>query len=190
MHEQIPAAVSRFPRDNPLPRSWAERAYPKLIYYNELDRGGHFAAWNNRNSLPARCERHSGRCADRCTLASVRSRPASRPRLYHCHAKLRHSRIGAGPGVSGRALRSIAPSRSHPRLWPGVGPPVRLGRGLRVHSGPCNARGLPAQRRRRRCGARPRPHGSAGHRGGPTGRRARAAARALRPRAVVAMPAR
>jgi pimeloyl-ACP methyl ester carboxylesterase len=45
MHEQIPAAVSRFPRDNPLPRSWAERAYPKLIYYNELDRGGHFAAW-------------------------------------------------------------------------------------------------------------------------------------------------
>jgi pimeloyl-ACP methyl ester carboxylesterase len=27
------------------PRSWAERAYPKLIYYNKLDRGGHFAAW-------------------------------------------------------------------------------------------------------------------------------------------------
>ena len=42
----IPAAVSRFPREIiPLPRSWAERAYPKLIYFNELDRGGHFAAW-------------------------------------------------------------------------------------------------------------------------------------------------
>jgi hypothetical protein len=28
------------------PRSWAERAYPhNLIYYNRLDRGGHFAAW-------------------------------------------------------------------------------------------------------------------------------------------------
>jgi pimeloyl-ACP methyl ester carboxylesterase len=27
------------------PRSWAERAYPKLIYYNKLDKGGHFAAW-------------------------------------------------------------------------------------------------------------------------------------------------
>ena len=27
------------------PRSWAERAYPNLIYYNEVDRGGHFAAW-------------------------------------------------------------------------------------------------------------------------------------------------
>ena len=42
----IPAAVSRFPKEIiPLPRSWAERAYPKLIYFNELDRGGHFAAW-------------------------------------------------------------------------------------------------------------------------------------------------
>ena len=27
------------------PRSWAERAYPKLIHYNRLDKGGHFAAW-------------------------------------------------------------------------------------------------------------------------------------------------
>ena len=28
-----------------VPRSWAERAYPKLIYFNELGRGNHFAAW-------------------------------------------------------------------------------------------------------------------------------------------------
>ncbi len=27
------------------PRSWAERAYPKLVYYNKLNKGGHFAAW-------------------------------------------------------------------------------------------------------------------------------------------------
>jgi pimeloyl-ACP methyl ester carboxylesterase len=27
------------------PRSWAERAYPKLVHYNRLDKGGHFAAW-------------------------------------------------------------------------------------------------------------------------------------------------
>jgi pimeloyl-ACP methyl ester carboxylesterase len=42
----IPAAVSVFPHElyTP-PRSWAERAYPNLIYYNELDRGNHFAAW-------------------------------------------------------------------------------------------------------------------------------------------------
>ena len=28
-----------------MPRTWAERAYPNLIYYNKLDKGGHFAAW-------------------------------------------------------------------------------------------------------------------------------------------------
>jgi pimeloyl-ACP methyl ester carboxylesterase len=27
------------------PRSWAQRAYPKLIHYNKLNKGGHFAAW-------------------------------------------------------------------------------------------------------------------------------------------------
>ncbi|MBQ0892239.1 hypothetical protein KBX37_03845 [Micromonospora sp. U56] len=27
------------------PRSWAEKAYPKLVHYNRLDKGGHFAAW-------------------------------------------------------------------------------------------------------------------------------------------------
>jgi pimeloyl-ACP methyl ester carboxylesterase len=27
------------------PRSWAEQAYPNLIYFNEVDKGGHFAAW-------------------------------------------------------------------------------------------------------------------------------------------------
>jgi pimeloyl-ACP methyl ester carboxylesterase len=42
----IPVAVSAFPDDIcPAPRSWAERAYPNLIHYNKLDRGGHFAAW-------------------------------------------------------------------------------------------------------------------------------------------------
>jgi pimeloyl-ACP methyl ester carboxylesterase len=42
----IPVAVSVFPDElYPAPRSWAERAYPKLIYYTKHDRGGHFAAW-------------------------------------------------------------------------------------------------------------------------------------------------
>jgi pimeloyl-ACP methyl ester carboxylesterase len=42
----IPAAVSVFPGENyEAPRSWAERAYHKLIYYNTLDKGGHYAAW-------------------------------------------------------------------------------------------------------------------------------------------------
>jgi pimeloyl-ACP methyl ester carboxylesterase len=42
----IPVAVSAFPDElYQSPRSWAEQAYPNLIHYNKLDRGGHFAAW-------------------------------------------------------------------------------------------------------------------------------------------------
>jgi pimeloyl-ACP methyl ester carboxylesterase len=42
----IPVAVSAFPDElYQAPRSWTERAYPKLIYYNKLEKGGHFAAW-------------------------------------------------------------------------------------------------------------------------------------------------
>jgi pimeloyl-ACP methyl ester carboxylesterase len=42
----VPTAISVFPDEiYAAPRSWAERAYPKLIYFNRLDRGGHFAAW-------------------------------------------------------------------------------------------------------------------------------------------------
>jgi pimeloyl-ACP methyl ester carboxylesterase len=42
----VPAAVSVFPRElYQAPRSWAERAYPNLIYFNEVDEGNHFAAW-------------------------------------------------------------------------------------------------------------------------------------------------
>ena len=43
---KLPVAVSAFPDEiYTAPRSWAERAYPNLIHYNRLDRGGHFAAW-------------------------------------------------------------------------------------------------------------------------------------------------
>ena len=42
----VPVAVSAFPEElYQAPRSWAARAYPKLIYYNKPDKGGHFAAW-------------------------------------------------------------------------------------------------------------------------------------------------
>ena len=42
----IPVAVSVFPGEQyEAPRSWTERAYPNLVYYNKLDKGGHFAAW-------------------------------------------------------------------------------------------------------------------------------------------------
>jgi hypothetical protein len=43
---KVPAAVSVFPRElYQAPRSWTEQAYPNLIYFNELDKGNHFAAW-------------------------------------------------------------------------------------------------------------------------------------------------
>jgi pimeloyl-ACP methyl ester carboxylesterase len=48
----IPVAVSVFSEEiDAVPRSWAERAYPKLIHYNQLDKGGHFAAWEQPTLL-------------------------------------------------------------------------------------------------------------------------------------------
>ena len=48
----IPVAVSVFPDDVlPAPRNWAERAYPNLVHYNQLDKGGHFAAWEQPRLL-------------------------------------------------------------------------------------------------------------------------------------------
>jgi pimeloyl-ACP methyl ester carboxylesterase len=43
---RLPVAVSAFPDElTQAPRSWAEQAYPNLIHYNRLPKGGHFAAW-------------------------------------------------------------------------------------------------------------------------------------------------
>jgi pimeloyl-ACP methyl ester carboxylesterase len=48
----IPVAVSAFPDEIcTVPRSWAERAYPKLIYYKKHEKGGHFAAWEQPQLL-------------------------------------------------------------------------------------------------------------------------------------------
>ena len=61
----IPVAVSEFPDElYPTPRSWAERAYPKLIRYNKLDKGGHFRRGSNRSSFQKRFARASDHCAD------------------------------------------------------------------------------------------------------------------------------
>jgi len=50
----IPTAVSAFPDElYQAPRSWTERAYPKLVHYNKLDKGGHFAAWEQPDLLVA-----------------------------------------------------------------------------------------------------------------------------------------
>ena len=42
----VPAAVTVFPGENyEASRNWTERAYHKLIYFNQVDKGGHYAAW-------------------------------------------------------------------------------------------------------------------------------------------------
>ena len=42
----LPVAFTVFPGEIfRAPRGWAERVYPNLIYFNEVDKGGHFAAW-------------------------------------------------------------------------------------------------------------------------------------------------
>jgi hypothetical protein len=43
---KVPVAITVFPGEiYQAPKSWAERAYPNLIYFNEVTKGGHFAAW-------------------------------------------------------------------------------------------------------------------------------------------------
>ena len=51
-HVAIPVAVSVFPDEiYAAPRSWVEKAYPKLIHYNRLPKGTHFAAWEQPEFL-------------------------------------------------------------------------------------------------------------------------------------------
>jgi hypothetical protein len=52
MGVNVPIAISTIPDERyQLPRSWAERAYPKLIHYHKLDKGGYFAAWEQPKLL-------------------------------------------------------------------------------------------------------------------------------------------
>ncbi len=50
----MPVAVSVFPDEiYAAPRSWTERAYPRLIHYKRLSQGGHFAAWEQPAAFTA-----------------------------------------------------------------------------------------------------------------------------------------
>ena len=49
---KVPVAVSAFPDElYQVPKTWAEKAYPKLVYYKKRDKGGHFAAWEQPKSI-------------------------------------------------------------------------------------------------------------------------------------------
>src|SRR6201996_1632051 len=68
---KIPTAVSVFPKEiYKAPRSWAARAYPNLIYFNEVDRGCHFAAWQEPTLFTAEL---------RAAFRSLRSKSAPVP---------------------------------------------------------------------------------------------------------------
>jgi hypothetical protein len=68
----IPVAVSAFPDElYQAPRSWTERAYPKLVYYNKPAKGGHFAAWEQPELLPSRPRGCAGRAGARRDRRSV-----------------------------------------------------------------------------------------------------------------------
>jgi pimeloyl-ACP methyl ester carboxylesterase len=72
----VPAAVSVFPGENyQAPRSWTERAYHNLIYFNEVDKGGRFAAWEQPQLFQKRSARAFGHCA--ASRATAGQRPLS-----------------------------------------------------------------------------------------------------------------
>ena len=103
----IPVAVSVFPDElyTP-PRSWAEEAYPKLIHYNKLDKGGHFAAWEQPQLFSPRCARGSVASLD------VGLRRVHLPSLGGATGWLNSEPLGP---AEVRALRQALTSGSHTR---------------------------------------------------------------------------
>ena len=70
------------------PRSWTERAYPRLIHYNKLEKGGHFAAWEQPQLFAEelRVAFRSLRCADGqppCGTLSTSSAADGSPGPHH-----------------------------------------------------------------------------------------------------------
>lgn len=107
---KVPVAVSVFPRElYRAPRSWAEAAYPDLVYFNEVAAGDHFAAWQEPGSSPTRSAPASGRCGEaaidllthppieRSRSCVVTSSPAEPSRTMSCPT------TRASPGSSARS---------------------------------------------------------------------------------------
>ncbi len=74
----IPFGFTTFPGEIwRTPRSWVEASYPNVIYFNEVDKGGHFAAWEEPELFAPRCERRSGHSAESAARRFLR-RPHGR----------------------------------------------------------------------------------------------------------------
>jgi len=65
----VPVGFTTFPGEIwAAPRSWAETVYPGLAYFNAVDRGGHFAAWEEPELFSSELQRRSAHCADATCL--------------------------------------------------------------------------------------------------------------------------
>ena len=74
----IPVAVSAFPDElYQAPRSWTTRAYPKLIYFNKLEKGGHFAAWEQPQTFAKEMRAAFRSLRTNVNMASIQDAPLS-----------------------------------------------------------------------------------------------------------------
>ena len=135
----VPAAVSVFPRElYQAPRSWAEQAYPNLIYFNEVDRGNHFAAWQEPELFVHRGARGIPVAALGTVAARLHMPPLGRgDRVAQLRAT--RPRRAARPRRPGQLLDAdlhqlAAPGAVRPRLVAGL-PRRRAPRHRRPHAG-------------------------------------------------------
>ena len=76
----VPVGFTTFPGEIwASPRSWVQAVYPDLAYFNEAERGGHFAAWEDRSSSPMNCGLRSVHCADRASYGRSEGSSPCRP---------------------------------------------------------------------------------------------------------------
>jgi hypothetical protein len=89
----IPVAVSIFPGElYQAPRSWTERAYPKLTYYNKVAKGGHYAAWEQPKifSEEVRAGPQIAACIAKLLHVPPLTKGSSDPLVWCRKAALRH----------------------------------------------------------------------------------------------------
>src|SRR5262249_16469320 len=116
---KIPVAVTVFPGEQyQAPRTWTDRAYPKLIYYGRAEKGGHFAAWEQPEIFTAELP-----AAFRSFRSSVSARPCSaRLGTRNAEADRRSHDHRAAIPVARRRQRSSSRRRAQPNARHQGGP--------------------------------------------------------------------
>ena len=113
----IPVGFTTFPGEIwRTPRSWAEKAYPSLSYFDEADRGGHFAAWEEPELFAAKSAPRSGRFPLNETIiraphALARPREWAPQLVSAVESCTRSLRSHAAPCASGGRRRRSRPDR-------------------------------------------------------------------------------